>query len=461
MTNVPNSWAVVPIADVLMPNQNGKPFQQGWSPQCENHSASSEKWGVLKTTAIQPGQFWGHENKQLPDGLEPRLNIEVQEGDLLMTCAGPRSRCGVGCLVERTRPRLMISGKMYRFRPIADVMDSRFLAYFIQSRSAQVTIDRMKTGISDSGLNLTHDRFGALAVPVAPPREQRRIVAKIEELFSELDKGVESLTTAREQLEVFRLVVLHQAVSDASGSHFPTKLLNDLIGPIGQGWSPKCDVNTPAQDGEWAIIKTTAVQHMSYIPYECKPLPPDLQPRPGIEIQDGDLLMTRKGPRPRTGVVCYVRKARPHSMLCDTVYRFRAVEEVVLPEYLEIALNAPSIVQEINARKSGISESGISLNHGKLRSLPIPVPADFDSQRRIVQAVRQRLSIVDNAAVLIAEQAQRIEGLRQSILLRAFSGRLVAQEAGDEPASALLERIRGEQEDVSVKKQRNGKKEAA
>ena len=87
----------------------------------------------------------------------PRPNIEVRVGDLLMTCAGPRSRCGVVCLVERTRSKLMMSGKMYRFRPNVQAMDTRFLAYFIQSRGAQLAIDRMKTGISDSGLNLTHD----------------------------------------------------------------------------------------------------------------------------------------------------------------------------------------------------------------------------------------------------------------------------------------------------------------
>lgn len=151
-------------------------------------------------------------------------------------------------------------------------------------------------------------------------------------------------------------------------------------------------------------------------------------------------------------------------MLCDTVYRFRAVEQIVLPEYLEIALNSPSIVQEINARKSGISESGISLNHGKLRSLPIPVPEDLALQHRIVQTIRERLSVVEHIDALIDEQSQRAIGLRQSILKRAFSGKLVSQDGRDEPASVLLGRIRSEQENGIPKKARNNKnnkKEAA
>jgi type I restriction enzyme, S subunit len=122
MSELPQSWTVVEIVELLQPNGNGKPFQQGWSPQCENSPASEDGWGVLKTTAIQHGDFWPHENKALPTPLVPRKNIEVRPGDVLMTCAGPRNRCGVACLVENTRPRLMISGKMYRFRPHPKVL---------------------------------------------------------------------------------------------------------------------------------------------------------------------------------------------------------------------------------------------------------------------------------------------------------------------------------------------------
>ena len=211
MMDLPESWSRIEITEVLEANNNGKTFQQGWSPRCENFPAPEGKWGVLKTTSIQYGEFWDHENKFLPDYLEPRAHLEVKPGDVLMTCAGPRVRCGVACLVERTRPKLMMSGKMYRFRPHPEVMHPKYLAYMIQTPEAQLEIDRMKTGINDSGLNLTHSRFAAWNVAVAPLNEQRRIVAKIEELFSELDKGIESLKTAGRQLEVYRQSVLKHA----------------------------------------------------------------------------------------------------------------------------------------------------------------------------------------------------------------------------------------------------------
>ena len=211
MTVVPESWQDVQIIDVLENNGNGRPFQQGWSPQCESFPAPEGAWAVLKTTAIQHGEFWPHENKALPDTLEPRPQTEVRAGDVLMTCAGPRNRCGVACLVENTRSRLMMSGKMYRFRPHPEALHPKYLAYLIRRQETQLEIDRMKTGINDSGLNLTHDRFSQLRLPLPPFPEQHRIVAKIEELFSELDAGTASLSRARAQLKTYCQALLKAA----------------------------------------------------------------------------------------------------------------------------------------------------------------------------------------------------------------------------------------------------------
>ena len=211
MSDLPKSWSKVKITELLKLHENGKPFQQGWSPQCEARPAGEGEWGVLKTTAIQEGEFLDFENKRLPDHLEPRPTLEVSPGEILMTCAGPRSRCGVTCLVRKTRPKLLMSGKMYRFSPNSLVINSVYLEKFLLSKEAKDSIDRMKTGISDSGLNLTHGRLAELDVPLGPRHEQDRIVAKVEELFSELDKGVESLKTAREQLKVYRQAVLKYA----------------------------------------------------------------------------------------------------------------------------------------------------------------------------------------------------------------------------------------------------------
>jgi type I restriction enzyme S subunit len=180
------TWAWHRLGNLLVPQPNGKVVQQGWSPGCHPQPADDGEWGFLKTTAIQDGRFEPEHNKLLPNHMTPRRQIEVHTGDLLMTCAGPRARCGVPALVRHTRPRLMMSGKMYRFRPDERVLPA-FLELWLRSPEAQRRIDAMKTGISDSGLNLTHDRFVDLPVPVPPVGEQLRIVDLLEHHPSRLD----------------------------------------------------------------------------------------------------------------------------------------------------------------------------------------------------------------------------------------------------------------------------------
>lgn len=293
--------------------------------------------------------------------------------------------------------------------------------------------------------------FGKLPIPIAPTNEQHRIVEKIEELFSELDKGIESLSLAREQIKVFRMSLIDAALNTSISGKELVVPLSGLIGKIQQGWSPKCELIRPVQDGDWAVIKTTALQPMKYLSHECKLFPEDLKPRATIEIKVGDLLMTRKGPRKRTGVVCLVRETRKKSMLCDTVYRFRCDETKVAPEYLELVLNSPYIVSELDRRKSGISDSGISLNHGKIKSLPIKIIGDVKEQRSFVRSLGIQLEAISKAEQELEEQLQRSEGLRQSILKKAFTGRLVPQEPKDEPASVLLNRIARERAEAANK----------
>lgn len=351
-------------------------------------------------------------------------------------------------------------------------------------------------------------------IPLAPLPEQHRIVAKIEALFSELDKAVESLTLARAQLKTYRQALLKYAfegkltadwrAANAGKLETPEALLSRirkerearylrafddwqtalaewracgelgrkpkrpvrfaeissmlvtvdsigcatfpldyLIGEVQQGWSPTCDGNLQVGPDDWAIVKTTAVQHGHYSDHAIKKLPANLTPRPDIEIGVGDFLMTRKGPRVRTGVVCLVRKTRHRIMLCDTVYRFGCDEELIYPPLLEMALNSPNTLRELDALKAGISESGISLNHGKIRSVSIAFPVSYQEQKEVVQILEEKLSSVDVIEIDIDTALAKANALRQSILKQAFSGRLVAQDPADEPASALLARLRG------------------
>ena len=266
-------------------------------------------------------------------------------------------------------------------------------------------------------------------IPLIVPSEdeQRRIVAEIEKQFTRLEAGVAALKRVQANLKRFRAAILKAA---CEGRLVPklTNLtptpLKDLIEGLGQGWSPKCDLTRDMLPNEWAIITTTAVQPMRYLDNQGKPLPDKFAPRPHLEIKAGDFLMTRKGPRHRAGVACLVRSTRARLMVCDTVYRFRCKEARVVPAFLELALNSLSVTTEINRRKAGISESGVSLTHEKLGTVLIPIPS-LAEQTRIVAEVERRLSVVDELEAVVTANLQRATRLRQSILQKAFTGDLL------------------------------------
>lgn len=458
MSDLPKSWLQVPITEVLEPNSNGKPFQQGWSPLCLSTPAPEGRWGVLKTTAIQQGEFWPHENKELPDILEPRPQIEVKPGDVLMTCAGPRSRCGIACLVEQTQQKLMMSGKMYRFRPHPEVMRAKYLMYFLLTHASQLEIDRMKTGINDSGLNLTHDRFAALNVPFAPILEQTRIVAKIEELFSELDKGIETVTTIREQLKAYRQSVLKYAFDKATESRLLPTVLAE---PFSNGYSGK-----PVQKvTPWRVLSlsatTSGVFNGEYYKYLDEPC---LESR-DIWCEPGDVLVQRGNTIEYVGVPALYTGKSKEFIFPDLMIRLRANPDIISPAYLCYAMSTPAIRDEMRSRAKGSAGTMPKISQKILAELKIPY-CKPDVQRRITQQIDTLNSHASAFEADIEIQLAKSNALRHSILKQAFSGQLVKQDAKDEPASVLLARIRAERDSAPAKNDhrkmsKNGKKQSA
>jgi type I restriction enzyme S subunit len=320
-----------------------------------------------------------------------------------------------------------------------------YLYYFLKSQTKRLrTINQ---GAAQPNLNTGIVK--AISVPLAPENEQRRIVAKIDELFSDLDAGVAALKRAKANLKRYRASVLKSAVEgklteQLGNYHFKKSNwieIGTLLTCVEQGWSPKCERESSSSDDEWAVMKTSAVLPMQFLAHENKRLPMNLTPEIQFEVKVGDLLITRAGPRNRAAVTCLVRSSRPRLIVCDKVYRIRCDHSQVIPSYLEIALNSPPILDELDDMKTGISDSGVNLTQQKFRKIMIPIPP-LPSQRQIVDEVEERLSVVTLAEKQIEHGLLRAARLRQSILKRAFEGKLVPQDPKDEPASALLERLR-------------------
>ena len=131
----------------------------------------------------------------------------------------------------------------------------------------------------------------------------------------------------------------------------------------------------------------------------------------------------------------------------QNIAAIRCSETPVLPDWVFYWFMA-SYEQ---TRKSGVGGMQYALNTERVKQIVLPLPP-LAEQQRIVAEVERRLSVVAEVEAAMAANLKRAARLRQAILKRAFAGRLVPQDPTDEPASALLERIRKEREGRDGKK---------
>jgi len=110
------------------------------------------------------------------------------------------------------------------------------------------------------------------------------------------------------------------------------------------------------------------------------------------------------------------------------------------PRWAVLVINGPPGRRYIaSVRSQQVGQANV--NGTKLAAMPIPLPP-LEDQWRIVAEVEERLSVIDAMRASIERAERRSGALRRSILERAFRGELVPQDASDEPASVLLDRIR-------------------
>ena len=342
-----------------------------------------------------------------------------------------------------------------------------------------------------------------------PLSEQHRIVAKIEELFSELDKGVENLKTAREQLKVYRQALLKHAFEgkltvqwrkanrdkletadallkriqteraqryqqelekwEAAGKQGSKPKVPKVLPPLTaeelaelpelpKGWVGKrlgwmtCSVEygTAAKSAELGSCPVLRMGNIQNGKFDWTDLvfTDDEAEIAKYSLREGDVLFNRTNSPELVGKSA-IFKAKQQALFAGYLIRVNQIPSIADSRYLNYFLNSHIAKQHGNKVKTdGVNQSNI--NGDKLINYPFPFCSIYE-QEIIVEVLDSRLSEVDQLQQTIAATLQQAAALRQSILKKAFSGQLVPQDPKDEPASTLLARIKAERVAAVVK----------
>lgn len=415
----------VALGELLVPVAGKKLVQQGWSPRCLPTPAQDDAtWAVVKTTAIQAGWFDDTQHKELPQTLSPRPAIEIYPGDLLITCAGPRSRCGVPALVRRTRPRLMMSGKMYRFRPSGN-LNPEFLEKWLLSPEAQKRIDEMKTGISDSGLNLTHGRIVQLPVPVPTLMEQRRIVEILEDHLSHLDAGQDSLRLAAARQLGWSRGVLQHWVWDES---FELTTVGDVLRePMRNGRSGRASTDPDSI----RTLTLTAVTKGDFTERNTKLTATSREAAAGLWLEPGDLFVQRSNTPELVGTSARYDGPREWAIFPDLLIRLRPDEARMDGRFLAAALSSQRAHGALRKQAKGLAGSMPKIDQRAVAGTVVPLPPR-DHQAEIVSRLEELNSADERLGASLEAARRRGQALRRAVLATAFEGKLTGRHTDNE-----------------------------
>jgi type I restriction enzyme S subunit len=519
LSEIPKDWATATISELI--DNNGVFIDGDWVESKDQDPSGGVR--LVQLADIGDGVYRNKSNRFLTLEKAVQLHCTFLKNDDVLIARMPNP-LGRACLFPGDPKPCVTVVDVCIVRLNSNCANNRWLMYAINSPAFRFDISSLQSGSTRK--RISRGNLAKLKLPIPPPPEQRAIVSKIEQLFSDLDNGIDNFKKAQEQLRIYRQAVLKKAfegdltkkwreeqielpsaeellqqVKEERGKHCqkqldgwklavekweksgkegkkPTKPkepvelppltgenLNKLlelperwkwvktskiIFPINNGYTPKA--NYLSQDkGEIPFIKVYNLNFDGTLNFK-------LNPTFTIkEIHNNDLKRSICCPDdvlinivgPPLGKVSIVPNIFPEWNINQAIVLFRP-NNFINSKYLSYYHQNPVTIAWLdNTSKATAGQFNVKVS--TCREIPFPF-CSIQEQHQIVKEIEIRLSVCDKMETTIAESLQKAESLRQSILKKAFEGKLLSENELEEvrnapdwePAEELLERIKAE-----------------
>lgn len=329
--------------------------------------------------------------------------LACNEGDILIVCDGSRSGLvGKACngYVGSTLAKIS-----------ADGLTENYLYYFLQGKYKLLNTKKKGTGTP----HLNQDLLKKQSIYVPSIIEQKKIVVHIEELFSELDKGVENLKIIKRQLTMYKQAVLKETFTyDTDKVVEISEIVDDIkIGPFGTMLHKEdyilngVPVINPQHIKNLAIVENTKTTVSIEKAAELS----------AYRLMVNDIIMGRRGEMGRVSAI----GERENGWICGTgSIIFRLKKDYDAQFYAQI-LSSPNVVHYLEKKATGTTMK--NLNEKIVSHIPVPNITKKE-QKDITKKIEEKLSICDSIEQTVNTALSQAEAMRQSILKKVFEGEL-------------------------------------
>ena len=352
-------------------------------------------------------------------GLENSASNIAEPNDVILITRISPGKCII------TNVRTAINQDLKIVKPKFETT-SKFISYYFKSIERKLINNSSGTTV----LGITLKSLNDITIPVLDIQIQNVIVSKIEELFSELDKGIENLRTAQQQLKTYRQSVLKWA--------FEGKLTNENVkeGVLLKGWKEVSikDVTemNPKIPNREDIDRQMEVQflpmklveeinnkiHLTEIrKYE------DVLKGSYTPFINGDVIFAKVTPCMENGKIAIVNSLKNGIGFGSSEFHVIRAAGKIIPEFIFYYLVQDRFRNEAaNEMTGAVGLRRVPKQFIENHDIPLP---SVEEQSKIVQEIESRLSVADKMEESITQSLQQAEALRQSILKKAFEGRLL------------------------------------